>query len=206
MSKLVENCLSRIKAALGNILVVGKPEFGFLDDRRTKNLYSNTPILVWDPSNYNASIKEWYGKPDFPFFETYFAKRLMRPDSEVHLLNPNSLWSIWDWLQAIHKGVPLLPNPPSSGFLGLILAVLHCVRVHVYEFVPSMRLTKRCHYYDEEENLGCTIGDWHPLAAEKLTAVYMNVGGDIEVYKDGYVTIPGLLGLDQNACTKNSKT
>ena len=54
-----------------------------------------------------------------------------------------------------------------SGFLGLILAVLHCAKVHVYEFVPSMRLTKRCHYYDEQQNLGCTIGDWHPLAAEK---------------------------------------
>ena len=42
----------------------------------------------------------------------------MRPEDEVHLLNPKSLWSIWDWLQSESKW-NLLPNPPSSGFLGL---------------------------------------------------------------------------------------
>jgi len=80
-----------------------------------------------------------------------------------------------DWLQAESKW-PLLPNPPSSGFLGLTLAMLRCQTVHVYEYVPSMRLTTRCHYYAEEENLGCTIGEWHPLATEKLTAIALNVG------------------------------
>ena len=54
--------------------------------------------------------------------------------------------------------------------------MLRCQTVHVYEYVPSMRLTKRCHYYAEEENLGCTIGEWHPLATEKLTAISLNVG------------------------------
>jgi len=189
-----------------NSQVVSNPEFGFLDDHRTKNLYSESPILVLDASNYNASIEEWYGKPDVPFFERYFAKRRIHPDSEVHLLNPNGLWSIWDWLQSIHKDVPLPPTPPTSGFLGLILAVLHCTRVYAYEFVPSIRLTSRCHYYEEGEDLGCAIGGWHPRAAEKLAALYMNVGSDIEVYKDGYVTIPGLLSLDQPACINNSKT
>ena len=41
----------------------------------------------------------------------------------------------------------------SPGFLGLLLTLRHCRKVRVYEYVPSMRLTKRCHYYDEEENL-----------------------------------------------------
>ena len=73
-----------------------------------------------------------------------------------------------------------------------MMAMLHCHIVHVYEYVPSMRLTKRCHYYDENENLGCTIGDWHPLAAEKLLALAVNVGNDAEVYAEGFLTIPGL--------------
>ena len=185
-----------------NSQVVGNPEFGFLDNRNTKELYTKTPILVWDPSSYNASLREWYTSPDFPFFETYFKTRLMRPDAEVHLLDPSSLWSIWDWLQLLHGNSLLLPNPPSSGFLGLILAVLHCVKVHVYEFVPSMRLTKRCHYYDEQQNIGCTIGDWHPLAAEKLAALRMNIGNNTQVFQEGYVTIPGVLALKNKKCLK----
>ena len=75
----------------------------------------------------------------------------------------------------------------------------HCRVVHVYEYVPSMRLTKRCHYYDAEENLGCSIGDWHPLAAEKLAAIAMNVADKKQVYSDGYLTIPGAPGLDCNS-------
>ena len=117
--------------------------------------------------------------------------RLMQPESEVHLLNPKSLWSVWNWLQSESKW-DLLPNPPSSGFLGLVLALLNCDTVHIYEYVPSMRLTKRCHYYDSDENLGCTIGDWHPLAAEKLLALALNIGNDTEVFADGFLTLPGL--------------
>ena len=42
----------------------------------------------------------------------------------------------------------------------------------------------RCHYYEEEENLGCTLGDWHPLAAEKLLAMAMHTGDDLQVIED----------------------
>jgi len=96
----------------------------------------------------------------------------------------------------------LLPNPPSSGFLGLILAMLHCTKVNVYEYVPSMRLTKRCHYYEEEENLGCTVGEWHPLAAEKLMAIALNMANSTQVYSDGYLIIPGFKSLN---CTRHKK-
>ena len=196
-----EDVGSKTSLRIVNSQVVGKPEFGFLDDRHSKHLYANTPILVWDPCDYNSTLEEWYTSPDFPFFETYFKKRLMRPDAEVHLLDPRSLWSIWNWLQSLHPNSILLPNPPSSGFLGLILAVLHCQRVHVYEFVPSMRFTKICHYYDEQQNIGCTIGDWHPLAAEKLATLKMNIGNDTQVFQKGYVTIPGVLCLQNQSCT-----
>ena len=49
----------------------------------------------------------------------------------------------------------------------------------------------RCHYYDSEDNLGCTLGDWHPLAAEKLLALALHTGDDVQMLKDGYITIPG---------------
>ena len=95
---------------------------------------------------------------------------------------------MWRWLQS-QFDTPILPNPPSSGFLGVVLALRSCARVNVYEYVPSMRLTKRCHYYDTQENLGCTIGDWHPLAAEKLVTLKLNSANDTTVFSDGYVSI-----------------
>lgn len=187
-----------------NSQVVSNPSFKFLDESHLSpvQLFSKSPVLVWDPSGYNASLDEWYGGgADFPFFQTYFSKRLMRPEDEVHLLDPTSLWSIWNWLQSESKW-PLLPNPPSSGFLGLVLAMLHCHTVHIYEYLPSMRLTKRCHYYDDSENLGCTIGDWHPLAAEKLLALALNIGNDTQVYAEGFLTVPGFQSIA--SCPGNS--
>lgn len=170
-----------------NSQVVSNPTYRFMDEK----FYSKSPVLVWDPAGYNSTLEEWYGGgADFPFFQTYFSKRLMKPEDHVHLLTPKSLWSVWNWLQSESKW-PLLPNPPSSGFLGLAIAMLHCKTVHVYEFVPSMRLTKRCHYFDEAENLGCTIGDWHPLAAEKILAIALNQANETQVFADGYLTIPG---------------
>jgi hypothetical protein len=181
---------SKTSLRIVNSQVVGRPQFKFLE---SQDMYADPPVLVWDPSSYDGSLQRWYANPDYPFFETFFSRRLMRPFDKLHLLRPASLWSLWDWLQA-HSKYPLLPNPPSSGFLGLAVALGHCRHVHVYEYVPSMRLTKRCHYYDVEENLGCTMGDWHPLAAEKLVSLAMNVGDKTQVYSDGYLTIPGCVG------------
>ena len=52
-------------------------------------------------------------------------------------------------------------------------------------------LYSRCHYYDDEDNLGCTLGDWHPLSAEKLAALGLNTGSDLQIFRDGYISIPG---------------
>ena len=54
----------------------------------------------------------------------------------------------------------------------------------------------RCHYYEEEETLGCTIGEWHPLATEKLMAISLNEANVTQVYADGYLVIPGLKSLN----------
>ena len=53
-------------------------------------LISQSSVLVWDPSVYNASLEEWYNKPDWPFFEQFFSKRLMKPEDHLYLLHPGS--------------------------------------------------------------------------------------------------------------------
>jgi len=67
----------------------------------------------------------------------------------------------------------------------------HCSHVNLFEYVPSVRLTKRCHYWDVAEDSSCTFGVWHPLAAEKLLALALNVASDQSVFSDGYVQVPG---------------
>ena len=56
---------------------MGKPEFRFLESSPRLNLYGEAPVLVWDPSGYRATVDRWYSAPDYPFFETFFAKRLV---------------------------------------------------------------------------------------------------------------------------------
>ena len=51
-------------------------------------LILQSSVLVWDPSVYNASLEEWYNKPDWPFFEQFFSKRLMKPEDQLYLLHP----------------------------------------------------------------------------------------------------------------------
>lgn len=66
-----------------------------------------------------------------------------------------------------------------------------CNTVDIYEYVPSMRLTKRCHYFDVHEDIGCTLGDWHPLASEKLISLVLNEGSDEDIFVTGKVIISG---------------
>lgn len=80
---------------------------------------------------------------------------------------------------------------PSALITGLALTLPFCKYVDMIEFVPSMRITKRCHYYDSHEDLGCTLGDWHPLAAEKLIVLAYNPTDDQVAFDEGYVRISG---------------
>ncbi|CAN7943496.1 unnamed protein product, partial [Ixodes hexagonus] len=114
----------------------------------------------------------WVEKPDFDLFPGYWLRREVLPEEPFYLLHPDAVWEAWHFLDRENPG-PVVRNPPSSGFLGLLLLLGLCRRLDAYELVPSMRLTKRCHYYEVHEDLGCTLGDWHPLAAEKLLALHM---------------------------------
>lgn len=138
-------------------------------------------------------------------------------DEDLHLLDPRGLWDLWDYL-SLHSPLPIPANPPSSGFigktktelhwlfflnpliilviyLGLALTLPNCQYVDMIEYVPSFRITQRCHYYDSVDDIGCTIGDWHPLAAEKLVALSMNQADETTVFGHGHVRISGFSNI-----------
>jgi beta-galactoside alpha-2,6-sialyltransferase (sialyltransferase 1) len=70
-----------------------------------------------------------------------------------------------------------------------------CDYVDMIEFVPSLRLSKRCHYFDVAEDSGCTFGSWHPLAAEKLLALSMTSSDDNEIFGKGILRVQGYSSL-----------
>ncbi|XP_026764485.2 beta-galactoside alpha-2,6-sialyltransferase 2 [Galleria mellonella] len=170
-----------------NSQVVTKPEFMFLEDP----LYKDVSIIIWDPANYSSTLEEWYNHPDFPLFPVY--KRLLerRPDADVHLLRPEVLWDLWAVLQDSSQ-YRLRRNPPSSGFIGVWFALHRCARVRVFEYVPSVRATRRCHYHVARDDTACTLGAWHPLAQEKALAERMRSNSDLDVFQRGFIDITGL--------------
>ncbi|XP_072936076.1 beta-galactoside alpha-2,6-sialyltransferase 2 [Epargyreus clarus] len=170
-----------------NSQVVTKPEFRFLEDP----LYKGISILIWDPSNFSSTLEDWYRHPDFPLFPVYKKLLLNRPKADVHLLNPHVLWALWAVLQDTSP-YRLRRNPPSSGFIGLWFALHRCRRVRMFEYVPSVRATRRCHYHVVRNDTGCTLGAWHPLAQEKALAERIRDNSDLDVFQRGFIDVPGI--------------
>ena len=96
-------------------------------------LIFQSAVLVWDPSVYNASIEEWYNKPDWPFFEQFFSKRLMKPEDSLYLLHPGFKESYID--ASFH----LKPMNVGSSSLSL------CTQLNVWKFVNG-NFSKKVHF------------------------------------------------------------
>ncbi|RWS31038.1 beta-galactoside alpha-2:6-sialyltransferase 2-like protein [Leptotrombidium deliense] len=153
-------------------------------------LFENNILLVWDPSHYRENLSQWIKSPEHNFVHNYCKSRIESPRTPFYILDPSLIWNAWYTLQeSTLNSIP--KNPPSSGFLGLILLMKLCSTVNVYEYIPSIRLTEKCHYYDNSSGLGCTLGEWHPLATEKLYAINLNRASDYEVFVEGKMTIRG---------------
>lgn len=167
-----------------NSQVISKPEFDFL----ANPIFRNITIAAWDPGTYNATLSEWIQTPDYDMFTNYKRYMAEQPGANVHLIDPRSLWKLWENLQR-HFPNKIRQNPPSSGFIGISLLVHHCEYIDVIEYVPSTRLTGRCHYYEQENNAMCTFGSWHPLAAEKLMVLDYNSADAFTTYQQGIVRI-----------------
>lgn len=167
-----------------NSQVISKPEFDFLNNP----LFRNITIAAWDPGRYNGLLSDWIAAPDFDMFSNFKQFMAEQPDANAHIIDPRSLWKLWETLQS-HFSQHIRQNPPSSGFVGIALLVPHCETIDVIEYIPSTRLTGRCHYYETQHNAMCTFGSWHPLAAEKLLMLKYNSADEHTTFQRGILRI-----------------
>ncbi|XP_019634651.1 PREDICTED: beta-galactoside alpha-2,6-sialyltransferase 2-like [Branchiostoma belcheri] len=167
-------------------IVVKHSEYHWFTDPR----YRNITMVLWDPMSYGGTMMEWYKKPDFDLFPAYEKRRRESPWEHVYIMDPRYLWELWE---VLHRNTreKIVRNVPSSGFMGIHLLLSLCDTVDVYEYVPSMRETKRCHYYENNMDIACTYGAYHPLRAEKQLIKKLNIGPEEDVRKKGKITLPG---------------
>lgn len=125
----------------------------------SSNLYRTGLKMVWDASDYDLNYKNWFNK-SHSFFAAYQKVVEMFVNETFVVLDPKMVWSAWDVLQST-SSVTIPQNPPTSGFLGIILLMKICSNVDVYEYIPSTRISDKCHYYDDYVDIGCTFGHWY---------------------------------------------
>ncbi|XP_046719694.1 beta-galactoside alpha-2,6-sialyltransferase 2b isoform X2 [Silurus meridionalis] len=159
------------------------------------NIYKNITLLAWDPAPYSGNLENWYKKPDHNLFTPYIKQRRRSPSQAFYIMHPDFLWNLWDFLQS-NTEENVHPNPPSSGFIGIILMMSLCEKLDIYEFIPSKRHTTLCHYYDHYHDVACTLGAYHPLFYEKLLIRRMTTVSLDEVVTKGKVTLPGFSQID----------
>uniref|UniRef100_A0A3P8SDH3 Beta-galactoside alpha-2,6-sialyltransferase 2 n=1 Tax=Amphiprion percula TaxID=161767 RepID=A0A3P8SDH3_AMPPE len=133
---------------------------------------------------------QWYASPDYNLFGPYVEHRKLHPDQPFYILHPSYVWRLWDVIQG-NTQENIQPNPPSSGFIGILLMMALCEQVHVYEYIPSMRQTDLCHYHERYYDAACTLGAYHPLLFEKSLIQRINTGPESDLRRKGRVTLPG---------------
>ncbi|XP_076579887.1 beta-galactoside alpha-2,6-sialyltransferase 2-like isoform X2 [Chaetodon auriga] len=156
----------------------------------SSSLYQDVTLLVWDPASYSSNLTRWFQEPDFDLFSAYVQRRRLRPEQPFYILHPEFIWSLWELIQDNTED-QIQPNPPSSGFTGILLMMSLCREVSVYEFIPSVRRTDLCHYYERYHDAACTLGAYHPLLYEKLLIQRINEGRQDQLRRKGKVTLRG---------------
>lgn len=161
----------------------------------TSTIYKNVTLVAWDPAPYTLNLHKWYTSPDYNLFGPYVQHRKLHPDQPFYILHPGFVWRLWDVIQS-NTQENIQPNPPSSGFIGILLMMSLCEQVHVYEYIPSMRQTDLCHYHERYYDSACTLGAYHPLLYEKSLVQRLNTGPESDLRRKGRVTLPGLSTVD----------
>ncbi|XP_067116765.1 beta-galactoside alpha-2,6-sialyltransferase 2b isoform X1 [Osmerus mordax] len=174
-----------------NSQILARPKHHF----NTSSLYKDGALVAWDPAPYSADLSRWFQSPDYDLFTPYVQHRLLQPAQPFYILHPRFIWQLWDVIQS-NTQESIQPNPPSSGFIGTILMMALCQEVHVYEYIPSLRQTDLCHYYERYYDAACTLGAYHPLLYEKVLVHKMNVAPEQDLKKKGRVTVPGFNTVD----------
>ncbi|XP_036376234.1 beta-galactoside alpha-2,6-sialyltransferase 1-like [Megalops cyprinoides] len=164
----------------------------------TDPLYSTGALIMRHPAPYSRDLYAWYRKSDYDFFQRYREYRRLRPQQPFYILSPSFQWDLWDVIQE-NSPMDIQPNPPSSGMLGVAVMMNLCEQVSVYEFLPSHRKTRLCHYFQDVYNWQCTMGHYHPLTFEKNLVKRLNRGSEFDIYARGKVK---LRGFSQQSCPK----
>lgn len=170
-----------------NSQILANPRHQF----NTSSIYKNVTLVAWDPAPYTVNLHKWYEGPDYNLFGPYVEHRKLHPDQPFYILHPSYVWRLWDVIQG-NTQENIQPNPPSSGFIGILLMMALCEEVHVYEYIPSMRQTDLCHYHERYYDAACTLGAYHPLLYEKSLIQRINTGPERDLRRKGRVTLPGL--------------
>ncbi|KAM8856863.1 beta-galactoside alpha-2,6-sialyltransferase 2 [Synchiropus picturatus] len=174
-----------------NSQILANPQHQFT----TSAIYRNVTLLAWDPAPYAVDLHKWFANPDYNLFGPYTKRRRLHRDQPFYILHPRSLWQLWDVIQG-NTQENIQPNPPSSGFIGILLMMALCEQVHVYEYIPSMRQTDLCHYHERYYDAACTLGAYHPLLFEKSLIRRINSGPESDLWRKGRVTLPGFSTID----------
>lgn len=169
-----------------NSQILANPKHRF----NTSSLYKDVTLVAWDPAPYTANLQRWYDSPDYNLFTPYVRRRQHRPEQPFYILHPKFIWQLWDVIQG-NTEENIQPNPPSSGFIGILLMMTLCEEVQVYEYIPSLRQTDLCHYHEQYYDSACTLGAYHPLLYEKMLVQRMNTGSTHDLKRKGRVTLPG---------------
>ncbi|XP_037001256.2 beta-galactoside alpha-2,6-sialyltransferase 2 [Artibeus jamaicensis] len=170
-----------------NSQILTNPNHHFIES----SLYKDVILVAWDPAPYSANLNLWYKKPDYNLFTPYVQHRQRNPNQPFYILHPKFIWQLWDIIQENTKE-KIQPNPPSSGFIGILVMMSLCSEVHVYEYIPSIRQTELCHYHEPYYDEACTLGAYHPLLYEKLLVQRLNMGARADLHHKGKVVLPGL--------------
>ncbi|KAM6934930.1 beta-galactoside alpha-2,6-sialyltransferase 2 [Xenentodon cancila] len=169
-----------------NSQILANPKHQF----NSSSIYKNVTLVAWDPAPYTVNLHKWYASPDYNLFGPYVEHRKLHPDQPFYILHPSYVWRLWDVIQG-NTQENIQPNPPSSGFIGILLMMALCEQVHVYEYIPSRRQTDLCHYHERYYDAACTLGAYHPLLYEKSLIQRINAGPESDLRRKGRVTLPG---------------
>ncbi|XP_064165915.1 beta-galactoside alpha-2,6-sialyltransferase 2-like [Anguilla rostrata] len=175
-----------LKRILNCSQILANPKHRF----NTSSLYKGVILVAWESTTYTSDLQEWYNSPDYNLFTPYAQHRRRHPSQPFYILHPKFIWQLWDIIQG-NTEENIQPNPPSSGFIGILLMMTLCKEVHVYEYIPSLRQTDLCHYHEQYYDSACTLGAYHPLLYEKMLIQRMNTGSEQDLKRKGKVTLPG---------------
>ncbi|XP_065096132.1 beta-galactoside alpha-2,6-sialyltransferase 2-like [Paramisgurnus dabryanus] len=169
-----------------NSQILANPVYKF----NNSSNYKNMTLVAWDAAPYKFDLQKWYQNPNFELFKPYINHRKSFPEQPFYILHPSFIWNLWDFVQSNTKE-NIQPNPPSSGFIGIAVMTNLCEQVDVYEYIPSMRQTNRCHYHETVIDTACTFGAYHPLLYEKLLTKRMSTASEHDLREKGKVTLTG---------------